>query len=454
MFISKYSCCIDFCGRHYLFNTFNSALIELDDSSRKRVLSARESGADIEFCDDEKRLLEAEGFLVDTKEEENRMLSISMGYHVSKYQPQEVLKIDIGVTDRCNFTCPYCFENGQKNTDKFPTDSFTYAELFSELREYINSHVTDITREIELVWYGGEPSLEMEFVCFVNKRIMGDANLKKIHFSNIIITNGYEIDDDFMDNLKDQNVKFVQVTLDGLEKTHNERRNTFPATNSFETIVNNIEKLVERNIEVVVRINIDQDNKDEIEPLLEHLHKRFENRFIGTFLFVTFGRVFGSEKSLSHIEYEDVFRKAFLKAVSLGLVEASLEESPVGAYCGAETINGDIVIDFKGNIYKCWNDIFNRSLSVGNFMNNDTAGYTEEELDTELYFMEKLSLDAVNNGDCLKCEYIKFCGGLCPYNRKMILEGKEENLYENKLCKEIVKRRIETFVEAFTGNNS
>ena len=164
--------------------------------------------------------------------------------------------------------------------------------------------------------------------------------------------------------------------------------------------------------------------------------------------------MFGSEKSLSHIEYEDVFRKAFLKAVSLGLVEASLEESPVGAYCGAETINGDIVIDFKGNIYKCWNDIFNRSLSVGNFMNNDTAGYTEEELDTELYFMEKLSLDAVNNGDCLKCEYIKFCGGLCPYNRKMILEGKEENLYENKLCKEIVKRRIETFVEAFTRNNS
>lgn len=449
MFISKYSCVLDVAGKQYILNTYNSALIELDRSACQKIRKAQHNDAENLFTQEELELLSSEGFLVDSSEELHREHLVKMGYHASKYSSAKTLKIDIGITDKCNFTCPYCFENGNKNTDRFRVSKYTYTELFSDIRQYIIDHIGSDTKEVEIVWYGGEPSLEYEFICFVNKKIIEDSFKYGFHFSNTIITNGYSVAEDYVDKLSKQNVKYMQVTLDGLRETHNSRRNTAPKVNSFEIILNNIELLLQKGIEVVIRINIDASNAHEISSLLDYLAGRFSEDAIGQLLFVSFGRVFGSKQSLGHMEYEAIYHDLYLKACALGFIDPGFEDSEVGAFCGAETMNSDIVIDFMGNKYKCWNDIFDPSLSVGNIRVGSSNAREERELSTELLYMEQLSLDHMNAGRCLSCEYIKYCGGLCPFNRKMLLEGTEENIFENHICKDIVRRRIETHIEAY-----
>lgn len=453
MFLSKYACIVTVLGNKYLLNTFNSALIVLDDTTAEKISNTSNVNLEKMFAPEEYSLLISEGFLVDEHEEERRLLSTKMDYHGSKYKPTATLKIDIGITDKCNFACPYCFENGNKNTQNFCPEKYTYSELFSELRTYILNRVNSGVKDVEIVWYGGEPSLEFDFICFANRKILSDSSTHNFRFGNIIITNGYCIDHRYVNVLKEQNVKYVQITIDGLSDTHNSRRNTVPKTDSFGKILTNIDDLLANDIEVVIRINVDTSNAAEICKLLDFLHQRFSKDLIGRLLFVDFGRVFGSKLSMSHNEYESVYRELYLKACSLGFIEPGFEVSPVGAFCDAETQNDNLVIDFMGNKYKCWNDIFNPLLTVGNVYSDSANLNADRAQEIEALYLERLSLDSTNGGKCLDCEFIKYCGGLCPYNRKLILNGMDTDIYINDVCKDIVKYRIETFIEGYLIKN-
>lgn len=449
MILTKYACILTIGNKRYLFNTFNSALLELDDMSYAKITQVHSSNPELIFTAEEKVLLSSEGFLVEECEERYRELSVKMNYHSSKYRPASKLKIDVGITDRCNFACPYCFEKGNKNTGKFPFNKFTHAELLSEVRKYILEHQKVGTTEIEIVWYGGEPSLEFDFICLANNILLRDASEYGLRYGNIIVTNGYNVSAEHVEHLKTQNVKYIQITLDGLKDTHNSRRNTIPRTDSFETILSNVDLLLKNKIEVVIRINVDSSNCDEARKLLDFLSTRFGKDVIGRLLFISFGRVFGSKTSLDHIAYEEIYHDLYLHASHLGFIEPEFEANEVGAFCNAETMSDSLVIDFLGNKYKCWNDIFDRSLSVGNIFSVNSGMAEDSEVNTELLYMEKLSLDNFNSGRCLSCEFIKYCGGLCPYNRKLVLGGEEDNILSCDLCKKIVKRRIETHVEAY-----
>lgn len=126
MFLSKYACIVTVLGNKYLLNTFNSALIALDDTTAEKISNTSSVNLEKMFAPEEYSLLISEGFLVDEHEEERRLLSTKMDYHGSKYKPTATLKIDIGITDKCNFACPYCFENGNKNTQNFCPEKYTY----------------------------------------------------------------------------------------------------------------------------------------------------------------------------------------------------------------------------------------------------------------------------------------------------------------------------------------
>ena len=453
MIISKYTCIVPIGNTQYFLNTFNSALIELDGETFQKITAVM-GGEDVDevFSAQEKGLLCSEGFLIEPEEDLRRILAVKMGYHFSKYKSTTVLKIDIGVTDKCNFVCPYCFENGNKNSDNFPMGKYTQTEFFSEIRSYISDCAKSGTKEVQVVWYGGEPSLELEFICFANKKLLQDSLKYGFKYSNIIITNGYALEEKFIKVLETQNVSYVQITLDGLKDTHNSRRNTLPKADSFNAILKNIDLLIAKSMEVVIRINIDSTNYTEIPQLLFFLHSRFGSDVVGRLLFVSFGRVFGSVSSLGHFDYESVYHDVYTTAAKLGLISPNFEETEVGAFCGAETSNSDIVVDFKGNIYKCWNDIFDEPLSVGNIYHDKGVDNIDKKTRTEMFYLEELSLDNINGGECLTCEFIKYCGGLCPYNRKLIVEGKEENIFHTQKCKDIVRKRISTHIEAYLCN--
>jgi len=129
------------------------------------------------------------------------------------------LKIDIAVTDKCNFKCVYCFENFTGNkVVRYITQEIKniFISNFKKYLFYMIKH--EGAESLEVVWYGGEPSLDWDFIFQVNHDLMDFANGFGIRYENIIITNGFLMDDKIAKKLSVQHVKYIQVTLDGPKK--------------------------------------------------------------------------------------------------------------------------------------------------------------------------------------------------------------------------------------------
>lgn len=168
-------------------------------------------------------------------------------------------------TTDCNARCFYCHEKG------IPLQEMT-KETAIKVVEYIKT--TSPQTEIEVVWYGGEPLLGKETI-----NIICDA-LKEngVTYTSKSISNGYLFDKDVVKQAREMwHLKEIQITLDGLEQTYNRVKN-YKDTESespFWRVINNIELLLKNEIQVIVRLNVDEYNKDELGYLSKLLIDRF-----------------------------------------------------------------------------------------------------------------------------------------------------------------------------------
>lgn len=110
------------------------------------------------------------------------------------------------------------------------------------------------------------------------------------------------------------------------------------------------------------------------------------------------------------------------------------------------------MVDHKGGIYRCWNNVFNSDYKVNSIFDVMETLNTLEFTKPTLDFVEKYSLENVNNKKCLKCVYCKYCQGLCPAIRKNILNGLERNIYKNDECKKIIHNRLLQLVKNIGRN--
>lgn len=275
------------------------------------------------------------------------------------------------------------------------------------------------------------------------------CSFRKLKYSNIIITNGFLLNDDLLIKLSQQNIKYIQITLDGDKSTHNQRRTTANKIDTYSIIKKNIDSALKHDIEIVVRINVDKSNYESIIQLIEDIALTFDRKYFGKQLFLAFGRVFGSSQSYTLSEYEKYLQPLYLKAAKYNLIIPNISPSDSGAFCSAETQNHSMTVDVFGYVYKCWNDVFHFDESICKL-----EDYRPFELQSDFsqknhLYIEELSLDSINNGDCLKCKYFKYCNGLCPSMRNSILNGTEENLYKNQYCYDVVHNRLETLLTAY-----
>ncbi|WP_205665697.1 hypothetical protein [Anoxybacter fermentans] len=111
---TNYYTFFDLKNHYYLLNTLNSALIEIDEeylSKIKHVIS--DCNYDV-LSKDEIKILTENRFLINDSYDE--LLAVRNKYLLSKYRLGNKIKIDIAVTNQCNFRCPYCFERFSNNT--------------------------------------------------------------------------------------------------------------------------------------------------------------------------------------------------------------------------------------------------------------------------------------------------------------------------------------------------
>ncbi|MGC1120720.1 MAG: radical SAM protein [Candidatus Methanofastidiosia archaeon] len=173
----------------------------------------------------------------------------------------------IAVTYDCNLRCPYCYEVWVKTPQmmNMAMDEYKVDRAFTAMEE-LNAQCPG---EKSLTLTGGEPLMmkNADIVRYILRK--GDD----LGYKFTLFTNGVELHS-FLPEISSLNIEFVQITLDGPQPVHDQRRVSRSGKGTFNTIVKNIEKAREMGITLLVRTNSDPEVLSRIDELAQFYRER------------------------------------------------------------------------------------------------------------------------------------------------------------------------------------
>ena len=173
-------------------------------------------------------------------------------------------------TMECNARCFYCYE---KERTKIPMSDFVIDKV---LKYIVKTHSKN---KIGLSWFGGEPLYNLKVI----DKICSELIDKSIDFSSSIVSNGYLFDDEIIKRAKNiWNLSSAQITLDGTEKVYNRSKSfIYKGVNAYKRVLDNIEKLIDNEIRVQIRLNVSLKNADDLLLLVDDLKNKFcDNKYL------------------------------------------------------------------------------------------------------------------------------------------------------------------------------
>lgn len=167
-------------------------------------------------------------------------------------------------TTACNARCFYCFEEG------IPVVTMTKATA-DAVADYIIRNCKG--QQVALNWFGGEPLCNYRAIDQICTKLLNN----NIKFYSRMDSNSYLFNEEIIDKaVRLWNLQTVHVTLDGMPETYNKVKNyANNDSNAFDHVLNNIKKLCDNNVPVLVRFNMDSHNANELYDLIDLLHEKF-----------------------------------------------------------------------------------------------------------------------------------------------------------------------------------
>lgn len=387
-------------GHKLLFNSLYCGLCEIDDTYFE-VLKKCNTGMQLSEEENELKLMAVEaGYFVEDDKDEIDFLKVNK--YKAKFN-EDSMTITIAPTLTCNFECVYCYE-GKKT-------GIMTEETEEKLLSYISSKAEKLKR-LKITWYGGEPLLAKKVIYRMSKKILEICKQHNILYRSAMITNGSLLVKEDIALLKECKIETVQITLDGPAEIHNARRICKSIENNFEKIINNMNLLIDGNLHINLRINVDKTNISEMEPLLKYLSEQLSSKKINigfaavqacTDACIGVARDCFSIQEFSE-EYFDLYDLVTKYGFDAG---TKLQYAhPRINYCGADVYH-TFVVDPNGFLYKCWHDVGNVRESIGS-VENIEAALTSSKAAKWLFS------DATNNDECKLCKVLPLCMGGCP----------------------------------------
>ena len=173
----------------------------------------------------------------------------------------------IFTTTACNARCFYCFEAGWKK-------STMSDETARDTAKYIADHCGG--KQVQIKWFGGEPLVNARAIDIITDRL----RLEGVEFRSTMVSNGYLFDEALVQRARnDWNLKRAEITLDGTEEVYNRRKAyVAPQGSPYRRVLRNIGLLLDADIQVNVRLNMDKNNEGDLYALLDELAERFGGR--------------------------------------------------------------------------------------------------------------------------------------------------------------------------------
>lgn len=342
--------------------------------------------------------LVSEGFILDARA--NEYDALKQQYRMAKYGKDSATLI-IAPTLGCNFYCPYCFEAGKR------VHSMT-AEAIERLKKYLSNKIAQF-KGIQIRWIGGEPLMAWKEIADISKFIIDRCNKTNTNYGASMATNGYLLTEEILTEMRLCKINKLQITLDGPPEIHDKRRYLSNGQGTFHAIMENV-KLATRFLEVIVRVNIDKENKESLPDIFKILNdnlSEIEKSKIKLFCRPTFSCGHNSsvykDTEFWHIESElvDIAKK----------YQLSYAFHPnLGCSYRCPSYHWDsFCIGPNCELYKCVEEFGDVSRSVGFINENGNSNIT----DPEKYYRFLHSYDPFEIDECKQCPILPLCFGKC-----------------------------------------
>ncbi len=183
-------------------------------------------------------------------------MTISKQMRDEQLQKHTLIDLFWECTLSCNAKCKHC---GSKAEGKIYPGELTTEEAKAAFKQIANDYDA---HKILINVTGGEPLVRKD-LC----EVMEYAT-KELGFYWGMTTNGILLNDENIEKLRKANMATISISIDGLEKTHDEFRGV---PGSYQTIINNIKKLQAANFvdHIQVTTVVHKKNIDELEELYE-----------------------------------------------------------------------------------------------------------------------------------------------------------------------------------------
>lgn len=344
------------------------------------------------------------GFLVKTNEDETFKFDILRNQFAYEYGG--CVNITIYPTQDCNARCFYCFEQNEEKTKMTPATA-------QSIIDYITAK---LTKEDELVyrWFGGEPLMAIDIIDQIIEGV--DSYFGgELKYHSIIITNNSLIDDELLDKFSGKwHVRKVQTTIDGYKEEHNNRK-AYVDTNKdyYNLTLDNIRKILKKDIFVICRFNFDKNNYKQFSDVLNDLEefKNNEKFFIHA---TTLRNKCHPEDIAKKIyiypeDYEWFYKYVLNELFQKGFYKDVINVLPLRARnnCLACSIGG-LVINSEGKFFRC----LQHSLDENNCVGSCQQGVLHNEA-----YKKWFKLMNTLPKDCKTCPYLPCCQGGCKHYR-------------------------------------
>lgn len=305
------------------------------------------------------------------------------------------LILTINPTLACNFNCPYCFENEHSNI-------YMHDLVEEKIILFIKKHVG--LKALDVTWFGGEPLLAFDRIVSMTKKMQ---NLG-LNYKAGMITNGYLLTEKVISKLESLAISSIQITIDGMADLHNARRCLKSGKPTFDKILQNIDLLQKVNpqIRLNVRVNVDKTNYADFLELYKFLKdKHYPTLNVNLAFVKDMTGCYKCNHSYDMQEQAQIVKDLLQK---YGLDFSMVFPRSERYECAIRNRNA-LVIGPEGELYKCWNDVGNKSKIIGNI---------DGKITNEALLLRYLvAADPFEDPKCQECFLLPVCGGGCPYSR-------------------------------------
>ena len=381
-------------------NTFSRA-IAVPDKQEEALLRQEVVFVDPDTCSDAvKQMITLRMLVPEGTDELKLYLEVyELLYTIQGNRKKSFYKIF--TTMACNARCFYCFEQGTEI--KTMTD-----ETVDALFDYIMA--TRHNKTIVLYWFGGEPLCNVRAIT----RLCQKLQAAEVPYVSRMVTNGLLLDEKMAEEAETLwKLNWCQITLDGMHEEYKKRKNyKGNIDDPFTIVVDNIERLAKKGVKMIIRMNVDNENIDDILKLKAYLTDRFgQYQNVSVYPAAIFDEWFGYSNPIPEEKKKKLFEKCAqisdaVEQENMQVSNALSADIPT-TYCMAnDTVSA--IISPDGKLYTC------QSHSDAMCYGDIRSGITKPEL------YEKWTHNREPVEKCRTCPLLPQCTAfqLCPTGSK------------------------------------